>query len=66
MNEETRAKLFTPFYSTKEKGLGLGLGIVHNFVNAHGGRLKVESELGKGSEITVILPIRHPQQKPEI
>lgn len=55
--EEDQDKIFNPFFSTKEKGAGLGLAIVHNIVEAHGGIIGVESELGKGSAFTITLPL---------
>ncbi|MHC4226800.1 MAG: two-component system sensor histidine kinase NtrB [Planctomycetota bacterium] len=58
MSEEVVSKIFTPFFSTKEQGLGLGLYIAHNIIDAHGGRIKVRSELGAGTVITLTLPVR--------
>lgn len=58
MKKEVCSKIFTPFFTTKKDGLGLGLSIVHNIINAHGGRISVKSELGAGTVIKVILPIR--------
>ena len=51
-----RNSLFTPFKSTKKKGLGIGLYQCKKIVEAHGGKIKVSSELNKGSEFTVLLP----------
>jgi signal transduction histidine kinase len=51
-----RARLFDPFFTTRDGGTGLGLAIVHNGVVAHGGWIDVESEVGKGSTFTVVLP----------
>ncbi|MFH1799393.1 MAG: ATP-binding protein [Candidatus Omnitrophota bacterium] len=58
MSEETRSKLFEPFFTTKEKGTGLGLSVCHGIVKAHNGELKLESQPGKGTLATVLLPIR--------
>jgi signal transduction histidine kinase len=51
-------KLFTPFFTTKEKGVGLGLAISRSLVQAAGGRLEVRSYEGKGTAFTVMLPAR--------
>jgi signal transduction histidine kinase len=55
---ENMARLFTPFFTTKEdlKGVGLGLAVSHGIIERHGGRIEVQSEVGKGSTFTVFLP----------
>ncbi|HVP37139.1 MAG TPA: ATP-binding protein [Terriglobales bacterium] len=58
MSEETKGKIFTPFFSTKENGAGLGLGIVERIVQNHKGEIKIESYLGKGTTFTLFFPIK--------
>jgi nitrogen fixation/metabolism regulation signal transduction histidine kinase len=58
MTQETRQKLFTPYYTTKASGTGLGLAIVHRIVEEHEGSIQVDSELGVGTRFVVRLPLR--------
>ncbi|SHE44737.1 two-component system, NtrC family, sensor histidine kinase AtoS [Desulfofundulus australicus DSM 11792] len=53
--KENLAHLFTPFYSTRPKGTGLGLAIAYEIVQAHGGQIEVESEVGRGTKFTIYL-----------
>jgi two-component system NtrC family sensor kinase len=48
--------VFEPFFSTKDKGVGLGLAIVFNTINKHKGNITVQSEEGKGSTFTITIP----------
>ncbi len=59
--EDQLEKIFEPFYTTKTTGTGLGLGISHSIVVAHGGRLTVASTIGKGTTFTVWLPLHSPE-----
>jgi PAS domain S-box-containing protein len=56
--EEVKSKLFEPFITTKEKGLGLGLTICYDIIQKHKGHIDVESEAGQGAAFTVWLPAR--------
>jgi signal transduction histidine kinase len=55
---EHQSRIFDPFFTTKDDGTGLGLAIVHALVEAHRGRIDVESRLGKGTAFIVTLPGR--------
>ncbi len=57
MDEETKTHLFTPFFTTKKKGSGLGLSISLNIIEMHGGKMKIETEKGRGTAVQVFLPI---------
>ena len=56
MDAETMANLFTPFASRKHEGTGIGLAIVKRIVQQHNGHVLVESEPGRGTTITLVLP----------
>jgi PAS domain S-box-containing protein len=56
--QDTIKKIFLPFFTTKDKGVGLGLALVHKIVLSHGGRLEVKSTQGNGTAFTVIIPAR--------
>lgn len=55
--EDQMEKIFNYYYTTKEKGVGLGLPIAHRIIEAHGGQLTVTSKVGEGTKVTVILPL---------
>jgi signal transduction histidine kinase len=55
--EAVRAKLFTPFFTTKERGLGLGLALCHRIIEEHKGVIQVESQPGRGTVVSCFLPL---------
>ena len=55
--KQNMEKIFTPFFTTKARGIGMGLPICKKFVEAHGGSIQVESKEGEGSTFTVKLPL---------
>ena len=68
MSEETRARVFEPFFSTKFRGRGLGLAAAKGIIRNHGGAIYVESEVGYGATFHLILPrsAEEPQEQPEV
>ncbi len=56
-------QIFEPFYTTKQKGTGLGLMIVQRIVRQHGGHIELESRVGQGATFRIWLPHREKQQK---
>ena len=59
IEEEVLDKIFNPFFTTYSKGTGLGLAMVRRMVEAHGGKISVNSKLSEGSKFTITLPILH-------
>jgi signal transduction histidine kinase len=55
--EDVKAKMFTPLFTTKSKGQGFGLPVVKRLVEAQGGAIGFESEVGKGTKFTVTFPL---------
>jgi signal transduction histidine kinase len=66
MSPEVQARIFDPFFSTKVNGTGLGMAIARSVVHFHGGRLEVHSEIGRGTRVSVHLPVegRAPAGRP--
>jgi two-component system sensor histidine kinase HydH len=56
ISEDDLTHIFDPYFTTKASGTGLGLAIVHNIIDAHEGEIKVESRLGLGTTVTILLP----------
>jgi signal transduction histidine kinase len=57
--EEVKPRLFTPLVTTKSKGQGFGLAVCKRLVEAHGGEITFESEVGKGSMFIVNIPMEN-------
>lgn len=55
--EEILKKIWTPFFTTKDKGTGLGLGIVKNMIEAHNGTIMITNEETKGANVEITLPV---------
>jgi two-component system, sporulation sensor kinase E len=62
--QEQINRIFEPFYTTKKKGSGLGLMIVQRIVRAHGGRIELESQVGRGTTFRIWLPLH--ERKPRL
>ncbi|MHB1390506.1 MAG: ATP-binding protein [Thermoleophilia bacterium] len=58
MQPDQMKKIFNPFFTSKARGYGLGLFIVHNVVEEHGGTIEVESDPGRGTTFIVQLPAK--------
>ena len=57
ITEEITSKIWDPFFTTKEKGTGLGLGIVKNIIESHNGVVHLENRIPRGVAVTVELPV---------
>ncbi|MBN1983273.1 MAG: hypothetical protein JW795_17185 [Chitinivibrionales bacterium] len=68
MSEEVQKKIFLPFFTTKDigQGTGLGMAVVNGIVLSHKGVISIDSTLGKGSTITVMLPLDHTRREAEV
>ena len=57
MDEKTRSSIFTPFFTKKTRGIGLGLAVTKRVVEANGGTIAVQSMPGAGTSFTITLPV---------
>jgi signal transduction histidine kinase len=60
IDAENAKKIFNPFFTTKDKGSGLGLSIVKGIVESHQGQISIDSEFGRGAKVTITLPESEP------
>jgi PAS domain S-box-containing protein len=60
IQKESLTKIFQPLFTTKPKGIGLGLALCKNYIEGHGGKIRVDSEVGKGTNVKISFPIGNP------
>ena len=60
ISEKDKRRIFDPFFTTKQQGTGLGLSISHGIIERHGGKIILDSALGKGTSFTIFLPVNNP------
>ena len=63
ISDETLGSIFKPYFTTKSGGSGLGLPTSRRLIEEHGGRISVRSEVGRGSDFVVVLPVEPPGSK---
>jgi signal transduction histidine kinase len=63
IQQEDITKIFQPYFTTKDVGIGLGLAITERIIKEHGGEISVESTPGNGTIFTVMLPLQQEQRE---
>lgn len=63
IKEENLKKIFEPFFTTEREGTGLGLSVVYKIIDKHNGRIEVMSDVGKGTEFKIRLPIKRGEEE---
>jgi len=58
ISKEDLKKIFNPFFTTKKKGTGLGLSLVHQVMDHQRSKIEIKSELGKGTEVLLKIPVK--------
>jgi signal transduction histidine kinase len=56
--EDVMQKIFLPFYTTKQEGIGLGLALVQKIIVSHGGSIEADSKEGEGTTFIISLPVK--------
>jgi signal transduction histidine kinase len=56
IDSATRERLFKPYFTTKAGGTGLGLATTRRIIEAHGGRIELHSDVGRGTDFVIVLP----------
>lgn len=62
ISPKDQSNVFNPYFTTKKNGTGLGLAIVHKIVEDHGGTIRIRSEEGRGTNVSMTLPV-HPMKE---